>query len=71
MTNDKVEKIARSTQRSYRSALARVKILAPVMGGTTPDENFDLACNMILKRIKEQSKIFQNVDFSILYKDIL
>lgn len=71
MLKYKISKIAKSTNRSYRSAKRRVEILAPVMIGGNEHQKLSAACDMILDKIEKQSIIFRNVDFRLLYRDII
>jgi hypothetical protein len=71
MIRYKVSKIAKATNRSNRSAMRRVKILAPVMEGDNSHERLSNACEAILEKIERQSHVFRNVNFRNLYKDII
>lgn len=71
MIRQKLDRISRETNRSYDTSLARAKILAPVMEGITPNERLNNACDMILARLQQQANVFQNVNFKVLYEDIL
>ena len=71
MLRYKISKIAKSTNRSYRSAKRRVLALAPVMEGASARCRVDNACEQILEKIERQRMVFRNVNFSNLYKDLI